>query len=243
MEFFIIIALLVVIILVLRLNNTLANRLESLESELSALRKSISSLAKPEVTKETQVVTPEKEKETKSGKTPTPDWQSKFRVVEDRIVSKTPPVFEEPSATSEKHPLLKEQPIQHTVSAPQPRVSFMERHPDLERFIGENITSKIGIGILVLAIGFFVKYAIDNQWIAETGRVAIGLLCGGILTFLAHRMRNSYPAFSSVLVGGGLAIFYFTITLAYHEYHLFSQTVTFIIMVAITGFAVVLSHL
>ena len=242
MELFIIIALLVVIILVLRLNNTLANRLESLESELSALRKSISGLAKPEVSKE-QVVIPEKEKKTESEKKHTPDWQSGFQVVQDRIVSKPTPVFQEQPPTGEKHPLLKERPIHQTTGAAEPRRSFLERHPDLERFIGENITSKIGIGILVLAIGFFVKYAIDNQWIAETGRVAIGLLCGGILTVLAHRMRNSYPGFSSVLVGGGLAIFYFTITLAYHEYHLFSQTVTFVIMVAITGFAVVLSHL
>jgi uncharacterized membrane protein len=243
MEFFIIIALLVIVILVLRLNNTLASRLESLESELSALRKSISDIVKSDVRKEPPVAIPEKDKPKETEKKPTPDWHSSFQVVEDRIVSKTTPVFEEQPTTREKHPLLKEISIHQTVPAPQPRLSFLERHPDLERFIGENITSKIGIGILVLAIGFFVKYAIDNQWIAETGRVAIGLLCGGILTFLAHRMRNSYPGFSSVLVGGGLAIFYFTITLAYHEYHLFSRTVTFIIMVAITGFAVVLSHL
>ncbi len=124
-----------------------------------------------------------------------------------------------------------------------PKPSFMERNPDLEKFIGENLISKIGIAILVLAIGFFVKYAIDNDWIGPVGRVGIGVLCGGILVALAHRMRNSYQAFSSVLVGGGLAIFYFTITLAYQQFHLFSQTVAFIIMVVITAFAVVLSHL
>jgi len=33
----------------------------------------------------------------------------------------------------------------------------------IEKFIGENLISKIGIGILVLAIGFFVKYAIDSK--------------------------------------------------------------------------------
>jgi uncharacterized membrane protein len=126
---------------------------------------------------------------------------------------------------------------------PQPSPSFFEQHPDLEKFIGENLVNKIGIAILVLAIGFFVKYAIDNNWVGPTGRVGIGILCGGILIGIAHRLRNSYKAFSSVLVGGGLAVFYFTITLAYHQFHLFNQTTSFIILIVITCFAVALSLL
>ncbi|HZE85497.1 MAG TPA: DUF2339 domain-containing protein [Puia sp.] len=124
-----------------------------------------------------------------------------------------------------------------------PSPGFFERHPDLEKFIGENLISKIGIAILVLAIGFFVKYAIDNDWVGPVGRVGIGLLCGGILVGVAHMLRNSYKAFSSVLVGGGLAVFYFTIALAYHQYHLFGQTASFVIMLVITLFAVILSML
>jgi uncharacterized membrane protein len=133
--------------------------------------------------------------------------------------------------------------------SPQPAMSrpgFFERHPDLEKFIGENLISKIGIAILVLAIGFFVKYAIDNDWIGPVGRVGVGLLCGGILIGIAHLLRNSYKgykAFSSVLVGGGLAIFYFTIALAFHEYNLFGQTTAFIIMLFITAFSVILALL
>jgi uncharacterized membrane protein len=126
---------------------------------------------------------------------------------------------------------------------PEPRLSFFERHPDLEKFIGENLVNKIGIAILVLSIGYFVKYAIDSNWIGEIGRVAIGLICGAILIGFAHRMRNSYNAFSSVLVGGGLAVFYFTITLAFHQFHLFNQLTALIILVIITAFAVALSLL
>jgi uncharacterized membrane protein len=139
--------------------------------------------------------------------------------------------------------------LKETISAPAvkpvapPKPSFFEQHPDLEKFIGENLVNKIGIAILVLAIGFFVKYAIDNNWIGPVGRVGIGILCGGILVAVAHRLRNNYKGFSSVLVGGGLAVFYFTIALAYHQFHLFSQSVSFIIMLVITAFAVVLSLL
>lgn len=129
-------------------------------------------------------------------------------------------------------------------SAPTPpSPGFFERHPDLEKFIGENLVSKIGIAILVLAIGFFVKLAIDNNLIGPIGRVGVGLLCGAILIGFAHLLRNNYKSFSSVLAGGGLAVFYFTIALAFHQYHLFSQTVSFIIMLVITAFAVVLSLL
>ena len=126
--------------------------------------------------------------------------------------------------------------------APKPKKpGFFERNPDLEKFIGENLANKIGIGILVLGIGFFVKYAIDQDWINEIGRVFIGILCGGILLAVAHKMRKAFVAFSSVLVGGGLAVLYLTIAIAFHEYHIFNQTSAFIIMVIITAFAVALS--
>lgn len=123
----------------------------------------------------------------------------------------------------------------------EPSPTFFERYPDIEKFVGENLINKIGIGILVLGIGFFVKYAIDQNWINEVARTAIGILCGGILIGLAHRLRNSYKPFSSVLVGGGLAVLYFTIAIAYHEYQIIGQVAAFVIMVIITGFSVVLS--
>ena len=151
------------------------------------------------------------------------------------------PVDERTSASTQFDQAAKQEPVFLKQHEPSP--SFLERNPDLEKFIGENLISKIGIAILVLAIGFFVKYAIDNDWIGPVGRVGIGILCGGILVAVAHRLRNQYKAFSSVLVGGGLAIFYFTITLGYQQFHLFSQTAGFVIMVVITAFAVALSHL
>ena len=86
-----------------------------------------------------------------------------------------------------------------------------------------------------------MKYAIDQDWINEIGRVFIGILCGGLLLGVAHKMRKTFIAFSSVLVGGGLAVLYLTITIAFHDYHIFNQTVAFIIMVVITAFAVILS--
>jgi uncharacterized membrane protein len=95
--------------------------------------------------------------------------------------------------------------------------------------------------VLVLGIGFFVKYAIDQNWINEIGRVFIGILCGGILLGTAHWLRKKFSAFSSVLVGGGIAVLYLTIAIGFHEYQIFSQTSAFVIMLVITGFAVALA--
>lgn len=52
---------------------------------------------------------------------------------------------------------------------------------------------------------------------------------------------NRFQPFSSVLVGGGVAILYFTVTIGFHEYQLFSQTLAFILTILITGFTVLLS--
>ena len=119
--------------------------------------------------------------------------------------------------------------------------AFKEKNPDLEKFIGENLINKLGILILVLGISFFVKYAIDKNWINEPARVGIGVLCGSLVMTIAHKLKKNYAAFSSVLVAGAISVFYLTIYIAFHEYQLFSQAVAFIIMVIITAFSTLLS--
>lgn len=119
--------------------------------------------------------------------------------------------------------------------------SFKEKNPDLEKFIGENLINKVGILILVLGISFFVKYAIDKDWINEPARVGVGILCGSLVMAIAHKLKKNYASFSSVLVAGAISIFYFTIYIAFHEYQLFNQTIAFSIMTVITTFSTLVS--
>lgn len=180
-----------------------------------------------------EILTPFKER-TSEEPTPIPD------AIESPVPTVIPVADEGQSAAQPS--AVPQQQVQ-----PQPTESWwnnwLRNNPDLEKFIGENLINKIGITILVLGIAFFVKYAIDQNWIRESGRVTIGIGCGVILTGLAHYLRNSYRSFSSVLAGGGIAVFYFTIAFAFHQYQLFSQTSAFVIMVLITAFAVLLSLL
>lgn len=156
-------------------------------------------------------------------------------------VPKPEVVFTQPINQQQNQKNQQHQPIKPIV----PKVSwydnFRKNNPDLEKFIGENILSKVAITVLVIGIAFFVKYAIDQEWINEIARVGIGILCGVIVLGFAHRLHKRFKAFSSVLVGGGIAVFYFTIGIAFHQYHLFNQTAAFIIMLLITAFSVFIS--
>ncbi len=260
MEAVVIVILIVVILMLVSLKSSLVNRIDAIAAELEALNSRLKKLSEigTQPPPQAKIIKPESES------LPFEQWAPKSPDATPSIIPEsTPtaqpqplPVLPQPMeipAVTQLKPVadpteIITQPVPPklpppVVPPPPPRPGFFERNPDLEKFIGENLVSKIGIAILVIAIAFFVKYAIDTGWIGEAGRVGIGLLCGGILVAIAHRLRASYAAFSSVLIGGGLAVFYFTIGLAYQQYHMFSQSVSFGIMVVITAFAVVLSML
>lgn len=157
-----------------------------------------------------------------------------------------PAAIQKPDKPYESKPVTETQFGSATVKEEKlftsPEITVKEKKdPDIEKYIGENVASKIGIAILVLGISFFVKYAIDKDWVHESGRVIIGLISGCVLLGLAHRYRNIYRSFSSVLMGGGLTVFYFSIAFAFHQYHLIGQTAAFVFMVMVTAFAVFLS--
>lgn len=146
------------------------------------------------------------------------------------------PVFTMPSATDDPEEKYIYETVWTQEDTPTPK-----KKKEMSSFRFENLLSKIGIVTLVLGIAFFVKYAIDKDWINEVGRVAIGVLTGGALIGIAHQLRKKYDLFSAIMVGGGVSVLYITITLAFREYHLFSQTLAFIILIAITIFSVILS--
>lgn len=182
-----------------------------------------------------------------------PEEQASFEKPKEKTIPQTAiekPIIEEKTkkvvfSTENKTNSAAEKTILKPVTPIIPKKSFWEnfkeQNPDLEKFIGENLINKIGVLILVLGISYFVKYAIDKDWINEPARVGIGVLCGALVMGIAHKLRKNYAAFSSVIVAGAIAIFYFTIGIAFHDYHLFNQSVAFGIMVVITAFSALIS--
>src|SRR5215203_4013483 len=215
-----------------KLTESLYDRVKNLSEDIAALTKEVRALKQPFETK--NIIAGDKPVQ-KTVEPPPVPVTSKEEVK---------PAYMPGRNKGELQPVIvikQEEIIIEKKEPSKPFVPYTKPETDLEKFIGENLLSKIGITVLVLGISFFVKYAIDQNWINEAGRVIIGLIAGGILIGISHRIRHSYRSFSSVLMGGGLTVFYFTIAFAFHQYHLISQTAGFIIMVLITAFAVLLS--
>ncbi|UGS24044.1 DUF2339 domain-containing protein [Flavobacterium channae] len=245
METILLIAILIIVIVIL---TSINSKFQNLQETVYSLHEKINDLRDELYSKtiqETPKITTEIQKETVSVVEP---------VIEEKVVEKPIEVIEKapeivPVVESVKEEIREEIiPQVEKIEPVLPREpekswfeTFKENNPDLEKFIGENLINKIGILILVLGISFFVKYAIDKDWINETARVGIGILAGSLVMGVAHKLKKNYQAFSSVMVAGAISIFYFTIAIAFHDYHLFSQTVAFAIMVVITAFSTFVS--
>ena len=144
------------------------------------------------------------------------------------------------SAESSTVPVVPVTPATPVVPVAPP-VPKQKKRVNYEKFIGENLFGKIGILIFVIGVGFFVKYAIDKNWINETFRTVLGFLTGVVLLAVAERLQKKYRTFSSLLAGGAFAVFYLTVAIAFHYYHIFSQTMAFIILIGVTVFMSILS--
>ena len=107
-----------------------------------------------------------------------------------------------------------------------------------EKFIGENLLSKIGIVILVIGVAIGAKYAIEHQLISPLMRIILGYLVGGGLLGFAFKLKAKYTNFSAVLLSGASAIVYFITYFAYDFYQLIPQIPAFGLMVVFTAFTV-----
>jgi uncharacterized membrane protein len=109
---------------------------------------------------------------------------------------------------------------------------------DLEKFIGENLISKIGIIILIIGVGIGVKYSIDNELISPLARIIVGYVFGFGLIGLAIKLKPKYHNFSAALISGGMAIMYFVTYFAFSLYGLIPQSSAFALMGMFTVFTV-----
>jgi len=104
-----------------------------------------------------------------------------------------------------------------------------------ETLIGGKILNRIGALAVIIGVGFFLKYAFDNNWITETMRVLIGLAIGFLLLFGGHYYhKKGFLIFSRGLIGAGIAILYLSVYASFNYYHLVSQIVAFAMMIVVT---------
>ncbi|HEV8539238.1 MAG TPA: DUF2339 domain-containing protein, partial [Bacteroidota bacterium] len=139
-----------------------------------------------------------------------------------------------PGAPSTPYPIVPEQARPHL-----PEKAPSRTREEFEAFVGGKLLNRIGALALVIGVGFFLKYAFDNNWITETMRVVLGFVAGIAVLFTAVRThRKGFQIFAQGLFGAGIAILYLTVYASFNFYHLVSQAVAFGMMGAVTVTAI-----
>src|SRR5207245_191924 len=135
-----------------------------------------------------------------------------------------------------------------TPVAPPPRATLppppppAQPRPELEALIGGNWLLKIGILAIVLGALYFLKYAFDNQWIGNTGRVLIGVFAGiGLLYGSEVFRKKDYTLYGQALAAGGISILYLSIYAAFNFYSLIAQVPALLFMALVTAVSSLLS--
>jgi uncharacterized membrane protein len=158
------------------------------------------------------------------------------------IDERIPEVIQEPISPPTTTTSYSPEPLRAPTSSSSFAANFKKENiekTDFEKFIGENLISKIGILILIIGVGIGAKLAIDKGLISPLTRIILGYLVGTVLMGVAIRLKKNYENFSAVLLSGSIAILYFITYAAYAYYQLIPQTLTFGMMVIFTGFTVV----
>jgi len=117
-----------------------------------------------------------------------------------------------------------------------PQAAATSRGESLESRIGGHWLLYVGTAALVLGIGFFVKYAFDNNWIGPTGRVLTGAAAGLLMVASGHRVaRRGYALYGQIVSGGGFAALYVSVFAALSFYSLIGRPAAFALMVLVTA--------
>ena len=96
---------------------------------------------------------------------------------------------------------------------------------DLEDWIGRRGLGWAAVVLLLFATAFFLKYAFDNQWIGELGRVALGVTAGMALAGIGYRYHcRGWRIFSQMLTSAGVVLLYLTTFASFGYYHLLPQS-------------------
>jgi uncharacterized membrane protein len=181
--------------------------------------------------------------------------ERQVRALQERVPATAPPVFHTtvetltPKETAPAGPTL-QSPICAENNPEPASLSFSgyaepvapnapesaaaaEAPKELETNIGLTWINRIAAITLILAAAFFFKYAVDNQWIGETGRIALGVIAGFIaLGFGERAWRRDHRVYAQGVTALGVAVLYLSFYAAFAFYHLpvVPQTAAFLLM-------------
>jgi len=95
----------------------------------------------------------------------------------------------------------------------------------------------LGVVALLFGVGFFLKYAFENNLIGVTGRIVMGIAAGVVLLSLGGFLsrKEKYRQYSFFISGGGLGLLYLSVYAAFGMYHLISSVAAFALFIIISA--------
>jgi uncharacterized membrane protein len=112
----------------------------------------------------------------------------------------------------------------------------------VETRIGLTWLNRVAVVTCILAVAFFFKYAVDNEWIGPGGRVMLGVIAGlGCLGIADALWRRGHQVYGQGVCGLGIAILYLAFQASFSLYKLVPQSVAFGLMVVVTVAACAMS--
>ena len=152
----------------------------------------------------------------------------------------SPQIVEEPQLEEKPAPAPPppQTPIPTSITTPARTAN------ELESMIGRRWVGYAAVLLILFAAAFFLKYAFDNRWIGEVGRVAIGIAAGVLMTSIGFKyFKRGWRVFSQILTGGGIVLLYLSAYAAFGYYHLVPQKVAFAFLAILIAEAATLALL
>ncbi|HWW60428.1 MAG TPA: DUF2339 domain-containing protein, partial [Thermoanaerobaculia bacterium] len=123
-------------------------------------------------------------------------------------------------------------------ATPTPSLSAYQ----LESIIGRRWVGWVAVVLILFATAFFLKYAFDNRWIGELGRVSIGIAFGIGMCLAGFRyQQRGWRIFAQILTGGGVVLLYLSTYAAFGYYHLVGQKTAFVYLAVLIAEAAALA--
>ena len=155
----------------------------------------------------------------------------RFQALEERI-ERMERIFNLVSEKKEKLAPSYQTKIQPSQPVPPAKP---EKKQDIESTIGLVWLNRIGVVALLFGVAFFLKYAFDNHWIGELGRVVLGLVSGlALLVGSEVARKKKYETMSQGLHGAGVGVLYLSIYASFAFYHLIPSVAAFGLLTLVT---------
>jgi len=139
-------------------------------------------------------------------------------------------------------PAIQTPPSREPQPPPEPATAGSAAN-HLESIIGRRLVGWAAITLILFATAFFFKYAFENRWIGELGRVAIGILAGIAMCLAGFRYhKRGWRVFSQILTAGGIVLLYLSIYAAFGYYQLVGQKTAFVFLVLLIAETAVLAR-